>query len=106
MIACAYLRTATWRRIKAFAVDIGTPWPIGAPMDAPSLWAAIKPGMQVSMPLIAQQLELHRRVLLDPLSLQNMQALTKAELSSALGVIATATTGLPTAAKTTWSYAW
>ncbi len=106
MIACAYLRTATWRRIKAFAVDIGTPWPIGAPMDAPSLWAAIKPGMQVSMPLIAQQLELHRRVLLDPLSLQNMQALTKAELSSALGVIATATTGLPTAAKTTWSYVW
>lgn len=106
MIACAYLRTATWRRIKAFAEDVGTLWPIGVPMDAPSLWSAIEPGMQVSMPLIAQQLEFHRRVLLDPLSLQDMQALTKAELSSALSVIATATTGLPTAARTTWSYAW
>lgn len=106
MIACAYLRTATWRRMKAFAEGAGTLWPIGVPMDAPSLWTALKPGMQVTTPLIAQQLELHRRVLLDPLSLRDMQALTKAELSSALSVIATATTGPPTVARTTWSYVW
>ena len=106
MIACAYLRTATWRRIKAFAEGVGTLWPIGVPMDAPSLWTAIKPGMLVSMPHIAQQLELNRRVLLDPLSLQDMLALTKPELSLALSVIASATTGPTTVARTTWAYVW
>jgi hypothetical protein len=92
--------------MKAFAEGVGTLWPVGAPMDAPSLWNAIKADMQVSKPLLAQQLELNRHILLDPLSLQGMQALTKAELLAALSVIATATTGLPTAAETTWSYAW
>ena len=106
MIGCAYLRTATWRRMKAFAESAGTLWPVGVPMDAPGLWAAVKPAMQAETPQAAQQLELHRRVLLDTLSLRDMQALTKEELLSALGVIATAAIGSPTAAKKTWSYAW
>ncbi len=106
MIGCAYLRTATWRQMIVFAKGARTLWPIGDPMDAPALWLAIQPSMQVTAPLVAQQLELNRRVLLDPLSLREMQTLTKSDLDAALKVIAKSTDGSLTPAKKTWSYAW
>lgn len=106
MIGCAYLRTATWQKMMLFAKGNATPWPIGVPMDAPALWVAIKPAMQIVDALTVNQIELNRSVLIDPLSLGEMLALTKVDLNTALKVIAKATSGSPTPAKKTWSYAW